>query len=679
MNKIRAILNRAKENFKKNKVSTILILCIWILVIVVTLFSYGNSLGKKSFGSDYSDKYVELNKNTIVIESVKLENDIDSIALKFATYARKNKGNVQVIVKGNRNNYVYLDETISCRSIEDNAYRNIKLKESINISEEPNITITIKSNSEKDKGVALYYSSEKLLENSRFYINNLEINGDASVRFLYYDSELNTFSNIVLISTLIGITLILLLLLLIDPRYEILFTTIAIVLGLAFCFIMTPMSIPDEQTHYEFSFQLSNYIMGEDNHLLFDSEYQNYGAYAGHLNVSSAYSKIMQKFNSRLELDNKKVEMLNDIDEVYKICYFPQAIGITIARILKLNRIKTFYLGRLFNLSFYILCVYFAIKKTPMHKLVFGVIATLPMFLHQAASYSYDCFVNGLCLLTISYLLKFIYVDERIKTKELIFITIVCSILSPAKVVYSFFSLLFFLVPAQRYGNNKKKIICTLLINISGIYQLFSIIYPVVLKAIENIKELSNNNPSYNLISNNNTYIPKEERFTIGYMVRNPLEIISLLYRTIRYNIKIWFYGTFGRALSGVSLILPLRLVHIMVIITTICAFAKEQYHESVVVKVIFIVTCIIIGLFTLGGLLLTWTSTTQEIVSDFGGTIIEGIQGRYFCPLLPYSYTIFNNKKINFERKFNKYLISSHLMVVFVVIIYVLSYTFVN
>ena len=73
----------------------------------------------------------------------------------------------------------------------------------------------------------------------------------------------------------------------------------------------------------------------------------------------------------------------------------------------------------------------------------------------------------------------------------------------------------------------------------------------------------------------------------------------------------------------------------------------------------------------TLFGMLVGWTNTDSQM--------IEGIQGRYFSPLLPYFFAIFNNSKISLPKKFDKYLIFAQILLMFEVIVYILSYTFVN
>ena len=685
--KLDILYKRIKANFNNNRTTIILLLFFWIIVATVSVFLYKGSLGRQSYGNSLYDQNVKLDKNTIIREVVSVEDKTESIAIKFATYARKNKGKVFVVVEGFNSKEKYSDVSFDVTFIEDNAFRIIALNEAIEQNKDNRIVVTVKSNSEKNECVGVYYSNTKVLDDSQLMINNRLIDGDMTLRMLLKDNDLATFSNVVVGVTILFFSILVLILLLINPKYEVFFAVTVILIGSLFSISITPMSAPDEQAHYEYAFQLSNKMLFEKDYTYFDSEYQNYGSFAGHLNVSSAYKRIVQKINRPLSLNNEKIKIENEIDEGYSLHFLPQAIGITIARIFKLNMLKTFYLGRFTNLLFYSLCVFVAIRKTPIHKILFGVLASLPMVLQQASSYSYDSFVNGLTFVVIAYLLSFIFDEKGIANKEIVFITIVCAILSPSKVVYSFYSFLFWLVPEKKYGNRKRKVICTLILNLSAVIQLLGIIIPVIERIVRNVKELmSVSNTVLLLEQENNTWsdfaplgLYTPNRITVGDVIRYPSVVFMMILRTIRYNIKLWYYGSLGRVLSGVSLLVPIRIIQLLAITTVLAGLRKEDKIESPLIKTVFILVCVIIGLFTIGGMLLSWTSFDQIVIEDYGGMIVEGIQGRYFCPLLPFAYTVLNNKYIRVPVKFDKYIIYAELILVFETILYVLSYTFVN
>ena len=88
------------------------------------------------------------------------------------------------------------------------------------------------------------------------------------------------------------------------------------------------------------------------------------------------------------------------------------------------------------------------------------------------------------------------------------------------------------------------------------------------------------------------------------------------------------------------------------------------------------------IKIFNEEGLILSFAKQGDSGIDVYANElsiVVEGIQGRYFCPLLPFAYTVLNNKYIRVPVKFDKYIIYAELILVFETILYVLSYTFVN
>ncbi len=677
--KLKILKERIKENFSKNRIAVMALLVIWIFVVVFTLYSYRDSLGKISSGNEESDFVTELFDGVSVEEVLPVNEGSEAIAIKFATFARKNSGSFDITVTGEDSGKVYAKQNVKAGMLQDNALKTFRLSEKLDGNTDSRIRITLASDTAEGQGAGVYSSALKVYEGSVLKINGEIQEGDLSLRFMNESSELSLFYRIIIIWVITTFTLIILILLLVKPKYETLFTLMAISFGLTFWLIITPMSPPDETIHYEYSFQMSNYMMGKD-HLIFDAEYQNYGAMAGHRNVSASYERLINKINRPLHLDNKDVKMNFDIDEAYKICFVPQALGITVARLLNWNMLRTFYTGRLFNLIFYVICVYIAIRKTPVHKLLFGILATLPIFMQQAASFSYDCYINGLTFVIIACLMKWMYQEEQIDRKELAFVFIVNLLIAPIKVVYGLFSFLYWFVPQERFGSRRNKIIGTLIVTAPAMYQLTILLFPLIFRILRKIFEtLFLNRVEAETIGNAIPLFKEGEIYTFSYVMAHPMEAIELLLRTIRYFLKTWFYASFGRALSGNTLILPTYLVHSILAILVISALREEEYTESILFKIVVLGMCAFGGLMMVGGMLVSWTEIDQEIIEDYGGPVIQGIQGRYFSPFLPYLFPILSNRKIKVPEKADPYVLFAFVLLVFEVIVYVLSYTFMN
>ena len=136
---------------------------------------------------------------------------------------------------------------------------------------------------------------------------------------------------------------------------------------------------------------------------------------------------------------------------VYPLEYAPQVLGFAISRLLSFNDVTTFMMGRFFNLLFYVVCLYISVKRVPRFKLLFGLSGILPMAMQQAASLSYDTFINALSMVLLSSLLREIFSEGALTLCDLLYIFIPALLLAPAKGVYALFILLFIFIPKERF------------------------------------------------------------------------------------------------------------------------------------------------------------------------------------------------------------------------------------
>lgn len=680
MNKFKELWQRIKENFKKNKVVFFVFIVIWIFLIVLTIISNNSTLNKRSEGNQYDQCVYEINKESCMYTILPIYQDATDVAIKVATYKRNNNGHINVKIIGEESGFEYADVTSNVKELQDNAFFSFPLKKKLNEKEDKNILVKLTSNSDVGEGIGVYYSIYDVFEDSKLVVDGVQIEeGDLTLRFLLPDKNFAFFSKTIIISSITIVTILILFLILLEPRLEIFFTCAIFVFGLVFLIIITPLSVPDEQTHYESSLQLTNYVLSDDYHTIIDKAYLNYSHYYGHYNISTAYTRLLEQFNLPLQLKGKTKEITNDISGQYFLYFIPQTIGIFVGRVFGLNVMKTFYLGRLTNLIFYCVCIYIALKKTPVNKLLLGIIAGLPIFVQTAASLSYDCFIEGLSFINFAVLSKWIYEDKKIKISDYILAFVISAGLAPAKYAYAFLSILFILVPYNRYGSKIKKIIFTLVLCFPALYILCPILLPrisMLFKSLLDAGSIVNTVSAQTKIEKITYSLGNEidnlgEPYTLKYVLKHLPETIRFILFTIRYNLKPWFYGSIGSHLSGGTLILPLKFTYVLIAIILVSSLRSEQHVPNHVIRMLYMFVCVLMALMIVGGMLLYWT--------NIGDYYIQGVQGRYFSPFIIYFFSTFNNKKLKVSTKFDKYTIFAYLLIMFKVIIYVLSYTFVN
>ena len=156
-----------------------------------------------------------------------------------------------------------------------------------------------------------------------------------------------------------------------------------------------------------------------------------------------------------------------------------------------------------------------------------------------------------------------------------------------------------------------------------------------------------------------------------SYMIEHPVETVMIYVRTIRMWISTWFYQALGRGLAGVTLILPMTLIRAIIVLIIAAVLQADNISMSWKMRGATFVICVVIALLVLTTMLTGWTRRDD--------IYIQGMQGRYFCPLLPYFFAMFSNKKLKIGYDLEKPTVFAIICIMFFIMVYVLAYTFVN
>jgi uncharacterized membrane protein len=188
-------------------------------------------------------------------------------------------------------------------------------------------------------------------------------------------------------------------------------------------------------------------------------------------------------------------------------------------------------------------------------------------------------------------------------------LTISSIVLGFCKIVYLPLTLLMLIIPKEKFGTKKKKWIF--------LGALFTVV------AILNFAWLLIS--SRYLISYRDGVDSKEQLMGV---IKNPFNYIATMARTTWTNAKIWVTNMLGFSLGALIFNLPRAL---LVLSSGIFILLLGQRDETLKVKkfdrTIFIIVFITIIGFIFTSLYMQWTAV--------GAPEIEGIQGRYFLPIL--------------------------------------------
>lgn len=402
----------------------------------------------------------------------------------------------------------------------------------------------------------------------------------------------------------------------------------AIIIGLFYVFIMPIGFAPDEANHFRRAYEVS---LG---HLVSSKSVDNVGGRKLPSSINDVFSfKVTKdKYKDMFKLVNKK----NDKKEFQtfantslysSICYFPQAIGILVGRILHLPMIFIVYLARLFNLAIWIAIIYFAIKYIPISKYALALIAFAPISMQAAASCQADALTNAVAFALIAFTLSKIESKKKITPKESIIVSILTILMSMCKIVYLPICLLLYLIPKECFKDKKDKFIKISLL------ALFVILINVIWLAISS---------SYLIEFQEGVNSAKQ----VHLILTHPIYYVNVLFSTYNQNFLYYYMTSLGQYLGYFHIQLSdfyIFFYSIFIIYTFICENNKKKLIIDIKSKLLFVfilVTCILL---ISTSLYVQWTSV--------GANLISGIQGRYFIPLIPLMLLLLNTKEIDSKK----------------------------
>lgn len=414
-----------------------------------------------------------------------------------------------------------------------------------------------------------------------------------------------------------------------DLKLQTLWLLMALGFGIFRIFIITPHSGWDEYGHYEISYTYSDYLLfkfGEPH--LMDANHADYTNLEIQNNVKSAYLRYKDPFFEKVD---EKVDKTRTSSTPSPFQYLPQALAFAIGRLLHFNFMPLYFFGRLFNLLFYVFCIWAAIQIIPYGKLVFFTCGLSAVCLQQAASLSMDCFVLGASFLFFALLISAISKTEIIEKKEIILLCLMAFALSPSKLIYFPLAFIAILIPSCRFKSLKQNILIKALVIFSGIFS-------IILFSALSVKNTSDVVEGVKIIYSG------EQGWTLKDILHNPGKVAGMAMWTLRYTWADWFSEALGKPLIGVPGPFPLwgRQITLLLMLASALFYTNEDENASILtfwqkMMIVFVLLCVV-GL-SLAGELYIWTPVNAKS--------IEGVQGRYFLPVFPLILFLFRNKII--------------------------------
>lgn len=427
--------------------------------------------------------------------------------------------------------------------------------------------------------------------------------------------------------------------------------------GSVYLLLFPGLAAPDDSAHFASANYYANQVMGIETHdesnriMMRESDVDFVAVSVNKTYMEEYYSGLLN--DTYVEEGYSGTEGRSEVDSFW-FNYMPQTIGVIMARLLQVNGEMLVILGRMTNLLFYCIMVYFTMKWLPFGKEVFFVIMQFPMLLELVSSYSYDAISIGTCFLYIAYLLKLIYGKERVTRKNMVVAIILGGIMTPVKVVYTPLIGLIFLVSHVKYNGTKREL--KVLKSAAIMVALLAILFVNSERAVQilgidwNVAQMSGISISYAQEPDSELAVTVVEQssteaivkypvgtiettesgkfYTFSYFMEEKGQIVTVAFSSFFDNIDSWYQEIVGGRLGSLDVSIHSYLVTgfwFFLLLAIMNHMGQEvRIRKRELYWGYFMASGCVVALL-LVFLLITSTLSTR----------IEGIQGRYLIPCL--------------------------------------------
>jgi uncharacterized membrane protein len=305
------------------------------------------------------------------------------------------------------------------------------------------------------------------------------------------------------------------------------------------------------------------------------------------------------------------------------IPYLPQAASIFVGRQLRLSPLVLMYIGRMSNFVVALILLAIAMHMLPVYRWVMFLVILSPTGMFQITSLSADALLFALSFLFIAMVFRELFGDNSHSWKRtFIWLLILSALIGLSKAAYITLPLIVLLIPSKRIGGKMKKLgaaaacLAVQLIVIGSWSALIKDVYTPFI------------NPDIN---------PQE---AIASILNAPFGFALVLLRDIIQHS--WFYacGMVSYQWNQSDILLPdfFSAFYLLVILITALFSGRDEIFLDKRRR-------IFLAVFAVLSIILIQTSVYISWMPP-GSSFIEGIQGRYFIPVILPVLLIFYNRK---------------------------------
>jgi len=415
-----------------------------------------------------------------------------------------------------------------------------------------------------------------------------------------------------------------------------LFLLIALTFGLFFLFSIPALQGWDEATHFLRTYQVSEHDFFPDkvgarswggqlpvNVLQMNDAFLGDLVQSAKTNLhrsvhSGAYKVYIKTFTPSKATASREF----DSSAVYSpIAYLSSAIAIVIARVLHLPLLSYIYLGRLAAFIVWLILMYYAIKRIPVGKWVLVALALLPTTLTLSVSLAPDALIIGCAALLTATFVDYTVKSRPFNKADLFLMIGLLGVLALTKQTYIVFAGLFLFLPMRVFESKKKYVglnaaFIGIVIVLAGAWLL------VTADITQNIH--ASQRPGLNV----------NPQHQATYIEHHPLNYLAIVGNRIFTNNTNPMYLQLTGFITWKGILLPQWIILLCYLNLIVALLYVNQEASSLKLTP---------NRFSRYGPLLIAAAMVAAIYTSLylafslvGSTNIEGVQGRYFLPLIP-------------------------------------------
>ena len=622
---------------KKIKIKWKYLLILWCVfaVVIFTRRPFDLEILTDSTNISAMQTYIDLDASISVAEQtiIASRNGLKKVGIIFVKNGNTNQDLLQIQIKDKKENRLIYENTIDCSDLQDSTVLYLEFEE---------------EQYSKDREYSLIFSWEQVTNSNTsirigvgasdadagLMLDGSDAGGTVYCHERYVDSRADLLYIILWIMLIVLASLAVLL---IDERLEHNFLVISFTVGLTMIILNPFPHVLDEVTHTFRSMTLSS------GQLLQTTENGNIGGYVPeNFGGVADYRELTMKSWIGKDIFSEPFSK-NDVfysnpfvSSVVPINHMVAAAGLLIGRLFNFPSGIVLYMGRLAVYLFYVILSYFSIKRAQYYKNIFFITAILPTAYFLAGSFSTDPILISASLLFTAISLDYCFNDEKkyVTRKDLfLMILLPVFIVSVKYLVYAPILLLFLLIPKNKFRRNERR------------WAVLTEILLIIVMVAAQIWLLK----LFPFKENRNGNVDVAQQ--IMYILQNPISFLRTFMNYIINNLT----GIISN--QSIYVVFPQVQSFAMTVGVIILALVEpekkvyaDKKRERLMYGTMFFifvaVSAMIIGTLYLG-------------FTPVGSDEIDGVQMRYFIPVLPILLVLIGKLKVVYKNRKLPYIVS--------------------